>query len=195
MKLCQEHHFTRLGYWSFRGGFFVSRIPIPVFRSVCAALTALGLAALLPNPAAAQVLDWPLVFDPTVVHHLNLSTMAPADTTCVGPEDPTSWTAIQQDTTFLVELPALFWADGEEGSKLCVSLRQKSNTPLGDPLDPKIALKIDFNQLVPGQRWHLLRKLSLENGDDKDPVSEGIAWQLQRLVAEQIGRASCRERV
>ncbi len=156
------------------------------FTRVLAALAVFavfGLGAGLSNEAAAQVQDWPLVFDPTVVHHLNLSTMAPADITCVGPEDPAAWTAIQQDTTFLVETPALFWADGEEGSKLCATLRSKSADPLGPPLDPKISLKIDFNQLVPGQRWHLLRKLSLENGDDMDPAAEGLAWQFQQLAA------------
>ncbi|MCH8267289.1 MAG: CotH kinase family protein [Acidobacteria bacterium] len=156
------------------------------FTRVLAALAVFavfGLGAGLSNEAAAQVQDWPLVFDPTVVHHLNLSTMAPADTTCVGPEDPAAWTAIQQDATFTVETPALFWPDSEAGSKLCVSLRRKSADPLGPPLDPKVSLKIDFNQLLPGQRWHLLRKLSLENGDDVNTAAEGAAWQLQQLAA------------
>ena len=151
------------------------------FTGVLAALIIFGSGPLLSNEAAAVVQDWPLVFDPTVVHHLNLSTMAPSDTTCIGAEDSTSWTSIQQDATFTVELPALFWADGE--TPMCVSLRRKSADPLGPPLDPKISLKIDVNQLVPGQRWHLLRKLSLENGDDVNTAAEGIAWQLQNLAA------------
>ncbi len=158
---------------------------MPRFTGVLAALTVLGLGTAVSNEAAAQVQDWPLVFDPTVVYHLNLSTMAPADTTCVGPEDATSWTAIQQDTTFLVEVPALFWVDGEV--PICVSLRRKSADPLGDPGDPKISIKLDINQLVPGQRWHGLRKLSLENGDDVDTAVEGIAWQMEKLAADAAG--------
>ena len=111
--------------------------------------------------------------------------MAAGDTTCAGPEDPTTWAEIQQDTTTLVEHPALFWADGEEASKLCVTLRHKGQSlPLGDPLDPKVSLKIDVNELVPGQRWHGVRKLSLEDGADIDTATEGIAWNLQRIVAE-----------
>ena len=170
---------------------FVLRIQIHRFTWVFSALTLLGLAAGLSSPAVAQVQDWPLLYDTTVVHHLNLSTMAATDITCSGAEDPTTWAEIQQDTTTLVEHPALFWADGEEASKLCVTLRHKGgNARIGDPLDPKIALKIDINQLVPGQRWHDVRKLSLEEGGDTDTASEGIAWILERLAADHVTTAA-----
>ncbi len=143
------------------------------------------LAAILPATSRAVVPDWPDVFDPTVIHNLNISTMAATDTTCVGAEDPTTWTAIQQDGTFLVEHPVLFWADGE--TPICVTLRRKSSPPLGPPADPKVGLKLDINELVSGQRWHGLRKLSLENGGTFNPAAEGIAWQMYRLAANAPG--------
>ena len=80
-----------------------------------------------------------------------------------------------------------FWEDGE--TPICVSLRRKSGDPLGNPGDPKIALKIDTNEIVPGTRWHGLRKISLENGDDKDVATEGIAWQIEKLAADAAGTA------
>lgn len=152
------------------------------YRLAGLTVLALALGAVLSEQASAVVPDWPDVFDPTVVHHLNISVMAPTDTTCAGPENATSWDLIQQDTTFTVELPALFWADGE--TPICVSVRQKSNTPLGPSSDPKVSLKLDINELVGGQRWKLLRKLSLENGDDVNTAAEGLAWQMFRLVAD-----------
>ena len=131
--------------------------------------------------ALAVVPDWPGVFDPAVVHNLNLTTLAPDEST----PDPNAWAVVQQDTTFAVEVPALFWADGEPA--LLVTLRRKSADPLGDPNDPKVGLKIDVNELVSGQRWHGLRKLSLENGDDVNPAAEGIAWQVMQRVAQAPG--------
>jgi hypothetical protein len=148
-------------------------------KRVVAVLTLLG--CVLSADALAQVSDWPGVFDPTVVHHLNIQTVKPD---CFTP-DPTTWPLVQQDTTFLYEVPALFWADGE--TPICVSLRRKSADPLGDPGDPKIAMKLDINEIVPGTRWHGLRKVSLENGDDVDPAVEGISWQLEKLARDAAG--------
>jgi hypothetical protein len=147
------------------------------------ALLALVVAATLSvaGTASAQVADWPDVFDPTVVHHLNLQTVGPD---CETPQ-PSFWPLVQQDTSFNLEVAARFWADGE--TPICVSLRQKSNTPLGPPSDPKVALKIDVNEIVSGQRWHGLRKLSLENGDDANPAAEGIAWQMYQAAANAPG--------
>jgi hypothetical protein len=130
---------------------------------------------------SAQVQDWPDVFDPTVVYHLNIQTV---ESDCFTP-DPTTWPLVQQDTTFLYEVPALFWEDGE--TPICVSLRRKSADALGDPGDPKIAMKLDMNEIVPGTRWHGLRKVSLENGDDVDPAVEGIAWQMEKLARDAAG--------
>ncbi len=38
-----------------------------------------------------------------------------------------------------------------------------------------------------GQGWHGLRKLSLENGNDQDVVSEGLAWEIERAAAGELG--------
>lgn len=131
--------------------------------------------------ARGQVPDWPGVFDPHTVLNLNLQTVLPDCTT----PDPAAWPVIQQDLTFSLEYPALFWADGE--TPICVTVRRKSSDTLGDPGDPKVGLKVDINELIGGQRWHGVRKLSLENGDDVNPAAEGIAWQLHKLAADAPG--------
>lgn len=64
---------------------------------------------------------WPEVFEPTVLRTLHLETINAAD-----------WDTIEGDETYDIEVPALFWADGEEATKLYVSVRRKS----GDPLPP-----------------------------------------------------------
>jgi hypothetical protein len=71
---------------------------------------------------------------------------------------------------------------------ILVTVRRKSGDPLtGTPVFTKVALKIDVNALVPGQLWHGLSKLSLENGDDTDVISEGFAWYLHRLASGPEG--------
>ncbi len=42
---------------------------------------------------------------------------------------------------------------------------------------------MDINEYVDGQTWHDLKKLSLENGDDQDVVTEGLSWYVHRLDA------------
>lgn len=106
----------------------------------------------------AQVADWPGVFAPTELWVLHLELENPAD-----------WDVIRKDKTFDIEVPAWFWADGEENSRLYVSVRRKSCDAMPDENDPfKISVKIDINEYVKGQKWHGLTKLSLENGDDAD---------------------------
>lgn len=125
------------------------------------------LAAAWIFPAAAGAQPWPDVFDPGTLLNLNLEM------------DPGDWLIVQNDETFSIELPAWFWADGEE--TLLVAVRRKSCVPLtGDSTFMKVSLKIDINQYVVGQSWHDLKKLSLENGDDHDVVSEGLAWYHHR---------------
>ena len=118
--------------------------------------------------------NWPDIFNPLELVALNLEM------------DPGDWNTIQNDDTFDIEVPAMFWADGED--PILVSVRRKSATPInnGTPFD-KVSLKIDINEYVPGQLWHDLRKLSLENGDDEDVVSEGVAWYLHRLASGPEG--------
>lgn len=128
---------------------------------------------LYTGSAKAQIPDWPGIFEPTQLLTLNVETVNPAD-----------WDVIRYDMTFDIEVPALFWADGEETNKLYVSVRRKSCDALPNETDPfKISLKIDINQYVSGQKWHSLNKLSLENGDDQDVLAEGLACNLHRMAS------------
>ncbi|MFC1888227.1 CotH kinase family protein [Thermodesulfobacteriota bacterium] len=129
-----------------------------------------AIRPLAPTPAQAQ--DWPAVFDPFQVLTLNLD-LEPAD-----------WQTVLNDETYDIEVPAMFWADGED--PLLVSVRRKSADPIGE--NPhKISLKIDVNEYITGQKWRSLTKLSLENGDDSDVVREGLAWNLHRLASGEEG--------
>jgi hypothetical protein len=130
------------------------------------------IAVLCAAPALGQ--GWPQLFDPTHVLQLHLE-MAPAD-----------WLTIQDDETFEIEVPAQFRAEGE--APILVSVRRKSAGPLqnGTPFK-KVALKIDINEFVNGQSWRGVNKLSLENGDGTDVVSEGVAWHLNRLASGPEG--------
>jgi len=114
---------------------------------------------------AARGQGWPDVFDPLQVLSLNLEI------------DSGAWQIIKADETFDIEVPAMFFADGED--PILISVRRKSGTPVGD----KVSLKLDINEYVSGQLWRGLNKLSLENGDDTDIVSEGLAWHMHRRAA------------
>ena len=135
-------------------------------------LTIVSAVAVPFGRAAAQ--GWPDVFDPLQLLTLNLEM------------DNADWQTIQNDETFTIEVPAMFWADGEV--PILVAVRRKSATPIqnGTPFK-KVSLKIDINELVPGQMWNDLRKLSLENGDDEDVVKEGFAWYLHRVASAPEG--------
>ena len=117
---------------------------------------------------------WPDVFNPFQILTLNLQ-LADQD-----------WDTIRHDTTNEIEVPAWFWADGE--TPILVSVRRKSSRALPSEADPiKIGLKIDVNELVDGQRWRDLTKVSLENGADSGVVQEGLAWNLHRLASGSYG--------
>ena len=134
--------------------------------------TVVSLAVLsgLTFPAAASAQSWPAVFDPLTIRTFNL-TIAPAD-----------WDTIRFDTTNEIEVPAQFWADDE--APILVSVRRKSSRALPSESNPiKIGLKIDINELVDGQQWRGLVKLSLENAGDISALHEGMAWQLHQLAA------------
>src|SRR5215207_6577350 len=76
----------------------------------------------------------------------------------------------------------MFKATGDAGATL-VSVRRKSSRALPSETYPiKVSLKVDVNEFV-DQRWRGLTKLSLENGSDVDPVSEGLAWNLHELAS------------
>ena len=117
---------------------------------------------------------WPDVFNPFQILTLNLQ-LADQD-----------WDTIRHDTTNEIEVPALFWADGE--TPILVSVRRKSSRALPSEANPiKIGLKIDINELVDGQKWRDLTKVSLENGADSGVVQEGLAWNLHRLASSSYG--------
>lgn len=129
------------------------------------------------SSAQAQIPDWPGIFEPNQLQTLNIQTV-----------NTDGWDVIRYDMTFDIEVPALFWADGEEDNKLYVSVRRKSGDALPSETDPfKISLKIDINEYVSGQKWHSLNKLSLENGDDQDVVAEGVACNLHRMASVPEG--------
>jgi spore coat protein CotH len=136
----------------------------------------LGACVLLVLAFApvAHAQDWPDVFNPFQILTLNLELSA------------TDWDTIRRDTTNEIEVPAQFWADGE--TPILVSVRRKSSRALPSESDPiKVGLKVDINELVDGQKWRGLTKLSLENGADSGVVEEGLAWNLHRLAAGSYG--------
>ena len=134
-------------------------------------LTMLFITLSLLAPVSAHAQTWVDVFNPFQMLDLNLE-MAQAD-----------WDTIRHDTTNEIEVPALFWAAGEENTKLVVSVRRKSSRALPSEANPiKVAYKVDINEFVSGQRWRDLTKLSLENGADTDPVAEGLAWNLHEMA-------------
>jgi hypothetical protein len=134
--------------------------------------------AVFVSASHAQYGDWPAVYDPLQLLALNLDM------------DPGDWATVQNDDPYddqeQIEVPAMFWTDGE--TPILVSVRRKSGDTLqnGTPF-AKVSLKIDINEYVIGQSWHGLKKLSLENGDDQDVVSEGLAWQIERFASGTQG--------
>ena len=129
---------------------------------------------VLTSAPVAHAQDWPDVFNPFQLLTLNLELSS------------SDWDKIRRDTTNEIEVPARFWADGE--TPLLVSVRRKSSRALPSESDPvKVGLKVDINELVDGQKWRGLTKVSLENGADSGAVEEGLAWNLHRLAAGSYG--------
>jgi len=139
--------------------------------------------AFLAGATYAQ--DWPDVFNPTLLMTLNIQM------------DPCDLNTILNDETFDIELPAWFWADGEEDNKIWVSVRRKSGDPIDANDHTKVSFKIDINEYhiddpcdpcFPGhpdsvEMWHGLKKLSLENGDDNNVLKEGIAANMHQMAS------------
>jgi hypothetical protein len=142
------------------------------------------LWGLLGSAAPAVASECLSVFDPLQVLTLNLQ-LSSGD-----------WDTIRKDTTFEIEVPATFWADGEDG-RLTVSVRRKRGKAIPSESNPrKVPLKIDVNEFV-DQQWRGLIKISLENGGgsfgspykqgDFDVVREGLAWAAHRLASGSDG--------
>jgi len=123
----------------------------------CLVLPAFGNAAEPPT-------TWDQVYDPFVVRDLNVR-VSQAD-----------WEILQADETFSILRPATFWSEGETNSH-AIKIRRKSATALGE----KISYKVDFGT----NRWHDIKRMSLENGDDNNVVAEGFAWWAHRLAINQ----------
>lgn len=142
------------------------------------------LYGLLGSAVPAFASECLSVFDPLQLLTLNLQLSS------------SDWDKIRKDTTFEIEVPATFWADGEI-DHLTVSVRRKRGKAVPSEANPqKVALKIDVNEFV-DQQWRGLIKLSLETGGgsfgapfkpgDFDVVREGLAWAVHRLASGPAG--------
>jgi len=114
--------------------------------------------------AQTPITNWSEVYDPLTVRNLNIR-ISDAD-----------WQTIVADETFEIEVPAVFWMDGESDTYE-ILIRRKSATPVGS----KVSFRVDFTTV----RWHDIDKLSLENGDDNNVVSEGLSWYLHRVASNE----------
>jgi hypothetical protein len=101
------------------------------------------------------------------------------------------WSALKADTTSSVYYPAQLRC-GDEGAVM-VGVRRKRSGGTDKP-----GLKIDINLYVPGQFWHGLKKLSLENGISEgsgsagvqDVMAEYLAWRIMERAGVIAGRAT-----
>jgi spore coat protein H len=141
-------------------------------RVLCA-----SILSLYAHIATVRSAEWQSVFDPFQVITIHLQ-MDSNDWERVRHDQPS------QNESWVPEIAeALFWAEGETPLRVTVRRKGESDIPLpeGDP--QKVSLKIDINELLPGQKWRGLTKLSLENGSD-NPLTEGFAWIAHRLAWE-----------
>ncbi|MEA3336026.1 MAG: CotH kinase family protein [Chloroflexota bacterium] len=137
-----------------------------------ALLMLLAMGFVPAATAQEAVPDWPDHYDPFTLLTYQLE-MTEAD-----------WDTIRYDLTFDIEVPALFWAEDETPIPINVRRKSADSFPLNDPANPeKVSLKLDLNDFT-GEAWHGLNKLSLENGDDNNVVTEGMSWYLHRLAQD-----------
>jgi hypothetical protein len=148
---------------------------------------------LAPAGSSQAIDDWPDLYDPFALHSYSL-TLTEAN-----------WDTIRFDSTHDIEVPALFSADGEP--PILISVRRKSATAFPNEIDPvKMSLKLDINEYTDEdefgndfceedggftsptcvEKWHGVKKLSLENGDDNNVITEGLAWYLHGLAAQHF---------
>ena len=110
--------------------------------------------------------EWPSLYDPFVVRTLYLQM------------ETGGWGAVVSDNDFDDPQNAQFWTDGEP--PIPVTVKRKSDPAIGQ----KVSVKIDLNARRPGEEWHGVEKLSLENGAEGGLVKEGFAWHMHRLASE-----------
>jgi hypothetical protein len=107
--------------------------------------------------------------------------------------DPGDFSKILADASYAIVVPAQMQCEGEP--PLTVGVRRKRS---GGRY--KVGFKVDINEIVAGQRWYGLKKLSLENGvsegDSEDGaevrtyVAEYLAWRLMVLSGAISSRAA-----
>jgi hypothetical protein len=134
-----------------------------------------------PSPDHEGALGCAGVYNPDQILDLHLA-MAPGD-----------WQTVLGDLTFETYVQAQFHCGDE--APITVGVRRKRSGGTN-----KVGLKVDFNQVVMGQRWQDLRKLSLENGvssgsaaDDADVhtlVAEYLAWRIMQRGTVISSRAA-----
>jgi hypothetical protein len=137
----------------------------------------IALFLFAQTPCGFCTEEWQGVFDPFHVLTLHLE-MDPNDWDRVRFDQPS------QSETWVPEVAeASLWTESECPIRVTVRRKGESDIPLpeGDP--QKVSLKIDINEVVSGQKWHGLTKLSLENGSET-PLKEGFSWILHRLAWE-----------
>jgi hypothetical protein len=132
-------------------------------------------------PSRVTADGWPEIFDPYSVRTLHLG-IETQDWDRVRFDQPS------QSEDWVPEVAeAWLWGEGETPIRVIVRRKGESDIPLPSSEDPrKVSLKIDINELVPSQRWHGLRKLSLENGSTA-PLREGFAWFVHRQAEPLYG--------
>jgi hypothetical protein len=118
------------------------------------------------GPDHDGALGCPGVYNPDQILDLHLA-MAPGD-----------WQTVLGDMSFSIYVEAEFHCGDE--APITVGVRRKRSGGLN-----KVGLKVDFNELVKGQRWHDLRKLSLENGVSSGANEDGA--EVRDLVSEYLG--------
>lgn len=163
-------------------------------RANAAAIVAIAMFTVVFCTGSAQAIEidwpdpnWPEIFEPNQLLTFYLE-MDPDDWQAIlhnspGP-DPPDCILVE------IELPAMFWMEGEEHLKIKVAVRRKKGFAFPDETDPcKVALKIDINEYhdedpCAAPDWHGMKKLSLEcNIDSADPIEEGVAINLHRMAS------------
>lgn len=138
----------------------------------------LGLAASyaqqsISTPPPPPPVNWADVYNPLALRSFHIAMTQ------------TDWQVIRTDETFEIKVPAQFWMEGDGPldsdtqeiipTKRIIEIRRKSATAIGD----KVSYRLKF---LDG-RWYDLQTLSLENGDDNNVITEGLAWHLHRLAS------------
>ena len=98
--------------------------------------------------------------------------------------------SIKTDTTFEYEVPILFKESSCDGldDYVKVGIRRKKGAAITNEGLTKVSYKININkykhECKGAHDWHGIKKLSLENGDNMDVVSEQLVWQMAKFAGK-----------